>query len=235
MKSTSKIARLFGILFLVGGLGIIIAVFFLFLKGIQEEKLFYLNLVATCLVYTVILLRAGDIFGSVEKVAQNSSGYGLKWTAVWIYVPLALGLIVCSILMELGFALCLIGHLVLLFGLLLLFFLGNLVKTNVNSVVGNIEARKAGLKEINTQIDLLEMHNKLVGGNAYQEAIDKLREGVRFITASDKPAAVALEGKLLEKVRLISFQVENNSQPADVINAEFAECMSIIELRKNQY
>lgn len=232
MKNSLKIIS---ILFLLGGLGIIIAAFFLFLKDIQEEKLFYLNVVATCLVYAIVFLRATDIFSSVDKVAQSGSGYGLKWYGVWFYTPLALGLIVLSIIFELGFNLCLIGHLTLLFILLSFFFLGSVVKNNVNEAIGSIEAHKAGLKEIVTQIDLLEMQSKLSQGAAYQEAIDKLRENVRFITASDNPAAVAFENKLIEKIQLIASQVEHNSQPADVINAEFDECMSIIELRKNQY
>lgn len=232
MKNSSKIIS---ILFLLGGLGIIIATYFLFWKDIQEEKLFYLNMVATCLVYAIIFLRTTDIFGSVDKVAQSSSGYGLKWYGVWVYTPLALGLIVFSIIYGLSFNICLIGHFVLLFILLQFFFLGSVVKNNVNEVIGNIEARKAGLKEIATQIDLLEMQSKLTKGPSYQEAIDKMRENVRFITASDKPAAVAFENKLIEKIRLIASQIEHNSQPADVINAEFDECMSIIELRKNQY
>lgn len=232
MNNTSKIIS---VLFLLGGLGIIIASYFLFLKDVQEEKLFYLNMVVTCLVFAIVFFRATDIFGSVDKVAQSSSGYGLKWFGVWFYTPLALGLIVCSIIYGLSFNTCLIGHLALLFILLLFFFLGSVVKNNVNTVVGNIEARKAGLKEIAAQIDLLEMHNKLSKGASYQESIDKLRENVRFITASDKPAAVAFENKLIEKIQLIASQIEHNSQPADVINAEFDECMSIIELRKNQY
>lgn len=232
MKNSSKIIS---VLFLLGGLGIIIAVFFLFLKDIQEEKLFYLNMVATCLIYAIVFLRATDIFGPVDKVAQSSSGYGLKWYGVWFYTPLALGLIVLSIIFGWSFNICLIGHLALLFILLVFFFLGSLAKNNVNEVVGNIEARKAGLKEIAVQIDLLEMQDKLSKGASYQEAIDKLRESVRFITASDNPAAVAFENKLIEKIRLIASQIEHNSQPSDIINAEFDECMSIIKLRKNQY
>lgn len=232
MKNSSKIIS---ILFLLGGLGIIIAAYFLFLKDIQEEKLFYLNMVATCLVYAIAFLRGTDLFGSVDKVAENSSGYGLKWYGVWIYAPLALGLIIFSIIFELGFNLCLIGHLALLFILLSFFFLGSVVKNNVNEVIGNIEARKSGLKEISAQIALLEMQSKLGKGPSYQEAIDKLKENVRFITASDDPIAVAYENKLIEKIRLIVSQLEHNSQSAEVINAEFDECMSIIELRKKQY
>lgn len=232
MKNYSKIIS---ILFLLGGLGIIIAVYFLFLKDIQEEKLFYFNMVATCLVYAIVFLRATDIFGPVDKVAQNSSGYGLKWYGVWFYTPLALGLIVCSIIYGLEFSSCLIGHLALLFILLLFYFLGSVVKNNVNEAMSSVEARKSDLKEIFTQIDLLEIQSKLGKGPSYQEAIDKLRENVRFITASDKPAAIAFENKLIEKIQLIASQIEHNSQPAEVINSEFDECMSIIELRKCQY
>lgn len=190
---------------------------------------------ATCVVFAVVTLRSTDILGPVDKVAQSGSGYGLKWFGVWFYTPLALALIVLSTIYGWSFNICLIGHIALLLLLLSFFFLGSLVKNNVNEVIGNIEARKAGLKEISTQIDLLEMQSKLSKGASYQEAIDKLRENVRFITASDKPAAIAFENKLIEKIRIIASQIEHNSQPADVIEAEFDECLSIIELRKNQY
>lgn len=223
------------ILFLLGGLGIIIAAYFLFLVDVQEENLFYLNMVVTCLIFAIVFLRGTDIFGPVDRVAKSSSGYGLKWYGVWVYIPLALGLIIFSIIFGLGFNLCLIGHLSLLFVLLLFFFFGSLVKNNANEVIGDIGGRKTGLKEITDQIDLLEMQSKLSKGISCQEAIDKLRENVRFITASDRPAAVAFENKIIEKIRLISSQIEHNSQPAEVISAEFEECLSIIELRKNQY
>lgn len=231
----NKTSKFISILFLIGGWGIVIAAFFLFLKNIQETNLFYLNLIATCLVYSIVIIRAYDILGPVDRVAKSGSGYGLKWLGVWIYTPLALALIVCSIILGLGFNLCLIGHIILLFGLLSFFFLGSLVKNNVNEVTDKIEARKSGLKEISAQIDLLEMHNKMNNGALYQEEIDKLRENVRFITASDNPAAVAYENKLVEKIQLIASQIEHDSQPAEVIKAEFKECMTIIELRKKQY
>lgn len=232
MNNTSKI---FGILFLIGGLGLIIAAYFLFLKDVQEEDLFYLNMIATCVVFSIVFLRAFDLSGSVDKVGKSGAGLGLKWSGVAFYTPLALALIICSIVLGLSFKFCLIGHLLLLFILLIFFFLGSLAKNNANEVIGNIEARKSGLKEIASQIDLLEMYSKLGNGPSCQEAIDKLREEIRFITASDNPVAMSLENKLLERIRLISSQLEHSSQSADVLNAEFKECMSIIELRKKQY
>lgn len=225
----------FSYLFFVGGLGIIVAAFFLFLKDCQEEKLFYLNMVATCLLYAIVFIRAFDIFGTVNQVAKSGSGYGIKWYGVWFYTPFALALIVCSIVLEWGFNFCIIAYFVLLFILLMFFFLGSINKQNVNEVMGNIEARKSGLKDISNQIALLEMNWKVGSGSEYIEKVNDLIEAVRYITASDSPMAVTLEEKLSSKIQLIASQVEHNSQPADVINAEFKECMSLVELRKNQY
>ena len=123
----------------------------------------------------------------------------------------------------------------MLFFLLLLFFFASIVKTNTNEVIDNIERRKDGLKEISSEIDILEIHNKLNGDSSYQEAIVNLRDAVRYITASDKPAAIALERKLIEKIRLVNSQIQNNSQPTEVICNELKECLSIIELRKKQF
>lgn len=231
MKNKSQIIS---ILFLLGGIGIIIASFFLFLEEYQESNLFYLNMIAICLVYTINFISAFDIFSPIESVSKSSSGYGLKWYAVWTYTPIALALIILSIIFSLSFNFCLIGHLVLLFFLLLLFFFASIVKTNTNEVIDNIERRKDGLKNISSEIDILEIHNKLNGHSSHIEAIGKLREAVRYITASDNPTAIVLERKIIEKIRLINRQIENNSEPVEVICDELKECLSIIELRKNQ-
>ena len=231
MKNSSKVIS---ILLYLGGLGLIIASFFLFLKECQQENLFYLNLVATSLVYSIVTLRSFDLLGTVEKVGASGSGYGLKWVGMWIYIPLALLLVVTSIIFGFGFNFSLIGHLVLLFVLLSFFFGGNLVSNNANEVIGAIEARKSGLKEISAQIDMLEMNARLAGGK-YQDKINALRESVRYITASDNKTAVMMEDKLLLKIKLLTTQVEDWTVPAEAVNAGFDECMSIIEMRKKQY
>ncbi len=230
-----NISKLYIALLFVGGLGIIIAVYFLFLKECQNKNMFYLNMIATCLVYAIVYLRSFDIFGSVEHAAQSGAGYGLNWYGVWLYAPLALALIVLSIIFEWSFNFCLIGHLVFLFILLVFFFLGFTVKSNVNEVMSNIEARKVGLKEISAQIEMLEIQCKLGNVTSYLDSIGELKENLRFITASDKPVATMLEARLIDKIRLITSQVERNSQTVDVIHEELKECMKIIELRKNQY
>lgn len=230
-----KSSKIINYLFLVSGVGIIVAIFFLFLKDCQEEKLFYLNLVASCIIYIFIFFRSFDIFGTVGQVGSSGSGYGIKWYGLWFYTPIAVALVTASIILEWQFNFCLIGHLILLFFLFMFFFLGRITKKNVNEVIGNIESRKSGLNDIATQISLLEMNCKMGESSAYLENVNSLREAVRFITASDSPMARTLEKKISTKIQLIATQVEHSSQPNDVIKAEFKECMSLVELRKNQY
>lgn len=223
------------LLFLLGGIGIIVAIFFLFLQEYQEPNLFYLNLIATCLVFAVNFVCGFDIFGTVENVAKVSSGYGLKWYGIWLYTPLAITLIICSICYEIGFNICLIGHLILLFILLGFFFLATVVHNNTNDVASKINARKAGLRDISLQADLLEIQCKLKSSMDYMDGINDIKEQIRYITASDNPLAIELETQIASKIRLLTSQIEHSSQTSDKIKAGFAECMSLIELRKKQY
>lgn len=232
MKSSHRIVSY---LFFIAGLGIIISSFFLFLKDVQEEKLFYLNLVVSNLVYGVIFLRATDIFGTLGKVSESGSGFGLKWYAVWTYVPLAVILIVLSIIIEWPFKFCLVGHLILLFLLLLQFFLGSLAKSNVNESKEKVEARKSGLREINSRLALLEIACQTGKGVMFMDNVSDLKDSIRFVTASDDVLARSLEDRIISTITLITNQIECSSQSAEVIKTEFDECIHLIELRKKQY
>ena len=222
-------------LFLLAGLGIIIATFFLLLRNLQEENLFYLNLAASCFVFITIFFRFFDILGTTRKVADSGSAYGLRWYGVRFYIPLALALVILSILLKWPFNPCLIGHLILLFILLMFFFLGAIAKKSVNESMVKIEARKDGLKKLSEQISYLEAQNQIYNSGIYQQEINRLKEGVRYITASSNPSAINLEKQLLEKLRDMTQQMEHSSQSKDVIHSEFKECMTLIELRKKQY
>lgn len=227
-----KKLQYFSLLFLLGGIGIIVAIFFLLLQKYQEPNLFYLNLIATCLVFAVNFICVFDIFGTVEDVAKVSSGYGLKWYGIWLYTPLAITLIICSICYEIGFNICLIVHLILLFILFGFFFLATVVHNNTNDVASKINARKAGLR---VQVDLLEIQCKLKSNMDYMDGINDIKEQIRYITASDNPLAIELETQIASKIRSLTSQIEHSSQTSDKIKAGFAECMSLIELRKKQY
>ena len=227
--------------FLAGGLGLIIAAFFLFLQDSMQENLFYLNLVISCLVFAVIFLRTTDIFGTVNDVAGSGGGLGLKWFATWMYIPLALLLVIGSTLLSVGgtlpswgFNFCLIAHLVLLFGLLLFFFLGKVAQDNVNRTQATVAERKSVLAAVNSQLTQLELACSLRAAS-HIDTVRSLKEDIRFITASDNPSARAIEEQIYSRLRLITNQVEQGSQPADTIESELGECRILASQRKNIY
>lgn len=223
------------LIFFIVILGLIVAGYFLLLKDIQEEKLFYLNMIATCVVASMIYVRSSDIFDSVGKVASRSAGYGLKWTGLWIYVVLALALIVLSIVLRWEFTLCLLIHIALIIIVLGYFFLGSTASDNANRVIAETEERKSVLRQISNQINMLEARCKMGSGSEYLDTIATIRENVRFITASEKPEAAETEKKLLTELILITDQIGNASQSSDTINSELKDCLSLIEIRKRQY
>jgi len=142
MKITSKILSS---LLLVAGLIIIIVGYYIFLYSYYTDNAlerFYLSLIATCVVYLVVAFRSLDIFGAVKSVSEKSPGYGLYWAGVWIYVPLAIVVIVLTLIRVISFKFALIAHLILLFVLFSFFLLGKISQENTKSAMTNIENRK---------------------------------------------------------------------------------------------
>ena len=233
MKKTLSVISL---LFLAGILGLVIAAFFLLLKDLQEEKLFYLNLVMSCVAIGLVFWRGGDLFGTVEKVGDSAPGYGLKWRGLLVYVPLAVLLIAASMIYSIPFKFCIIGHVALLLLLLGFFILGQASQENVGQVMSDIERRKSGLNDINSKLSLLEIACRTSPvGAGFADRAEALKEAVRFITASDNETAVSIEDKLNSKIQLITSQLENGSRTSELIDEEFNECMTLVELRKKLY
>lgn len=232
MKTATKVLSY---ILMAAGLGIVIAIFYVFLYDqFTEETInkFYLSLIASCIVYLLVILRATDIFASVGAVARKGSGYGFFWTGMWIYVPLAVVTIIVTLIGIMGFNLALMVHLILLFGLLGMFLLGYLTQGNVNSVMQAIDARNSGLKNINSQLSLLEIALKTHSRDNFTETLEEIQDGVRMITASDNPAAIDLEGCLYSKLMLMTDNVNGSVTEDEVLRKDFEECMALISLRK---
>ncbi len=232
MNNTSK---LFGWLLYLAGLGLVIAAFVLFLDECQEKNMFYMNMIVSCLIFSVAYFNVFDVYGLVSKVKDSTSSFGLAWIGSGIYLLSATALVVCSILLHLGFNLCLIVHLALIFVFCIFLFMGSIVKSNVNKAERDVKARKAGLDNINAKMTMLEIACSGGEGRQYLEAVESLKEELRFVTPSESAAALAVEDKIADKITLVTSQIERSTQPADVILAGLKDCKSLIELRKKQY
>lgn len=224
-----------GILLVLGGLGVIVAVFFLLLDDIQSRDIFYLNLIVSCLVYVLLVLRSNDIFGTVEQVAESGSGFGLKWRGLSLYAPLAVLAVALSFLLHLGFALWLIVQIVLLLMFLGYQFIGAVASSNVNMAIEVVEERKTSLNETKSRVDALEMACRMKGQMSYIESIESVKEHLRYVTPSVNPSALELEDKLKSRIEKMTSQIELGVYNQELAQQDFKECLVIIEMRKKLY
>ena len=221
-------------LFLLGGVALIIAVFLLFLKEVLAVDMLYLNMTACCLAYIITFVSAFDLLGPVAQVKKGAPGYGLRWTATWIYLPAVTATVTLSIILGLGFNLCLILHLAYLFCFLLMTVLSVTIAHNVNAHEVKEEVRRSGLKEIQTNMVLLEAQCAMNAAHLSPK-VERIKEEMRYVTASDSPAAKALESKILSQISLATVKVEAPLVDTAAVEKELDACLTLIELRKKQY
>lgn len=231
MKNINKALCLF---FLLGGVALIVAVFLLFLKEILEPDMLYLDIVSCCVAYVITFVSAADIIGSVSRVSKAAPGYGLRWTAEWIYLPAVIVTVILSIVLQLGFNLCLILQICYLFVFLMMTVLSVALSHNVNGFEAKEEARRSGLKDIQAGIAMLEAQCAM---NAVAQApeVARIKEEMRYVTASDSPAAAALEEKIIRQLSLLEVKLSDPAADRKVVDQEFEACLKLIELRKKQY
>lgn len=230
-----KKLRYLSVLLLVGGIGIVIALFFLLLRDFQESRLFYLNMSVTILLLIVIYIYGIDLFGTIPRVSSRGPGYGVSWYGLRLYALTTITIVICSIVWCWSFSLCIVVHLILLLLLLSFVFLGMIMVNNVNKVSSDIINRKSVLQEINTQLSVLEIQCQLKGVADYMESINKLKESVRYITSTDNVRARELEKNLLSNIRLLTSMIEQSSVSNEEFDAKMLECIKLVELRKTLY
>ena len=231
MKGLSKAL---GAAFLVGGLALIVAVFFLFLKECQPENLFYLNMAVCCLMYIISFVTMYDIVGSVDDVAKAAPGFGLRWLADGTYIFSVILLVVLSIVYQLNFNLCLLIH----FAILLLYLWAAFVASRMGNLVTKFEEkevqRKNSLEQIKARLDEVELAYRLPNAPSYIPKIEKIREELRYISPSDAAMAQTIEAKIVEALALVSVKLSSNGV-AEEIEAGLDQVLVLIDMRKKQY
>lgn len=231
MKNLSKAAVA---AFLVGGLALIIATFFLFLKECQPENLFYLNLVAACMVYLISFFTMFDVVGTVDEVGRRASGLGLRWMSDGLYLLFAIALIVVSIIYELPFKVCLIIHIALLLGYLFMVFVSSKIGTMTSSFEEKEKERKSGMDQIKASLTGLKLKCRMSSDQACLSMLDKIREELRFVSPSNDAAARMIEDQILGVLSLVDTMLASSGNE-DKIKAELDKCLSLIDMRKKEY
>lgn len=224
-----------GILLMLGGVGIIIAAFYLFLAQIQAENLFYLNLIVTIWVFVLAYCNIFDLFGSVSSIARSSSSFGLIWIALGIYLPASVAMVVLSIVLHLSFSLCLIIHLsgLLVFSTAML--LAFVTARGVNNAMEKEEHRKQGQYSIESAIAILEADCTTGRLSECLPLVQSLKQECRFITPSSSQAAQALDAKIVAQIESAARILQKPSSTPESFKAEIDRCITLVGLRKKQY
>lgn len=222
-------------LLLVFGECLVVAAFFLFLRNVQEENLFYLNLVAAM----ALLALNSSVVTESDRSAEMTSGYaglGLRWLAVWLLTGCSVVLIVCSVIFELPFHLCLWGQLLLVFGAAILIVWAKIAADNAAEVLDRVDEERSGLKMLAAQLTLMEA---AATGSAIapvaRETVAKLQEEVNCLTVSLTPVARTLESELLDRMRAMTASLRDPAIDAEAFRKAAAECTEILKIRRKQY
>lgn len=231
-----KVLRLIGYLFLIGGIGIIITVYFVLLRDKQEERLFYLNLVVTCLAYGALFLRGFDLLGPIERVGRSSASYGILWASTRLYLLLSLGCVICSIYFEWIFKWCLVIQIIFVLLMLLGLYIAAIVNNNVERAGQRVERRGSCLQQINQQLRVLEVKCQQAGTPQYLEQVSQLKEAMKYVTPSDNALARDLEAQLYDQLSLVRSRLEQGWGDAqDTIAERLRNCLELAQQRKKQY
>ncbi len=218
------------------GEGLICALFFLGLKGMEPEELFYVNLGAASLAYILIFVHSFNLTGQFSRSSHSTAGVGASMVGVSLYALAVTALVVISYMgmLELPLALILHGAAIALLILFAIFTHSSV--ENVSSAMGEIEQRKESLSDIRSRVDSLEIEARLSeNGTKYGALIVELREQIRYITPSDNSLAKSLEAKLAVEIQTM----EMLSRAADADSerrwrAAYNTAREIIKLRKQQ-
>ena len=231
MKGLSKAL---GDAFLVGGLALIVAVFFLFLKNCQPENLFYLNLAVCCIMYITSFVTMYDLVGSVDDVAKAAPGFGMRWIADGTYAVSVIALVALSIVYQLNFNLCIVIHI----AILLLYLWAAFVASRMSNLVTKFEEketqRKSGLEQVRARLDEVELACRLANVSSYIPKIDKIRDELRYISPSDSAMAQTLESKIVESLALVNVKLSSAGKAED-IEAGLDQVLLLMDMRKKQY
>lgn len=218
------------------GEGIICAGFFLGLKGVEPENLFYLNLAAVSLSYILIFINAFNLTKQVSKSEHSPAGLGALIKGLSFYVVAVVFAVICSYAFKWSLPLALVIHAILLFVLLLYVIFARVSVSNVTSAMEEIEERKSSLNIVKAQLDSLELEVKVgINSDKYSPMIDTIREDIRYITPSSSEAAQNLEERIAVEFRTMSMVARGTDEDshrrwlaaANSVNA-------LIKLRKQQ-
>lgn len=226
--------RILLVLLMVLGEGLLLAASFLFLKDLSSIEVFTLNTVVLSMVFVLLFSQNFLLSSKSTDESHSPAGYGISWIGLILYAAAAITVVVLSYGIIYSFPLMLILQGVSLFILLFFAVMGRISSSSVKVAIDEIEARKYILRDVLSQLDILEVEVKTSQQlSLHTPQIAKLREEIRFITPSPNADAHSLEEQIEGAIFQLRHQVASYN-PERWLTL-YDRCLALIQLRKSKY
>lgn len=224
-----------GLIVLLLGLGLIAAGFFLFARGGDDERVFWLGMISVGLMYSVNVIHAFDFFGSQSKFESGLGGLGVKMFFLPLYSVLVIAIVLLSIHYEVEFRYQLYGQSILIFLLIVSLFLVQLANTHANSVQVEQDHSAKSKAEILNVLREFELWCLREPDSAVTVIgmVKSLMEEVRYISPTNSQEATEIDGEVLENLKE-AFDLSKREQAPDA-ESILRKCQSLIQARKKLY
>ena len=155
MQTKADFSRIYFVLYVVG-LGLILGAFYLLVAPEHRTHIAWLNLAAVYAVFTIDFAIFSLASIGTRSFEQRIAGLGILSTTAILYSLLAVALIVVGTVQSLTFRQQLVGHLVLLFGVLIATAVARTSILHASEVAEEEKNTRSSLEDLKAEIALCE-------------------------------------------------------------------------------
>jgi len=226
--------RIFGILAILLGLGLIIGGFIIFGDSL-EDKVRVLDIIVSCVIYIQLIGIAVFPIVDTSKESQKEVGMmGIHYSTLTICCILSLAWMVVGILYDISFTYQLMGQLEVLFFL----FLGRVTTLQSGEKVASVYAKEKGMMagkvSLRREMDdmMADLANVSTVDNTVKQRLQSLQDSMRFLTPSSESEAMNLEAQILALIDDLKFLTKDPGRNNETIREKVGQLETIFMKRK---
>lgn len=187
-------------IFLVLGIGLIIALGILLKDYFDDTAVWVLDLVVSCVAYSALFYSFSAIMAPAEDVSAGVAGMGIRMWVAGFYTLLAVGMGVAGFFVPIDFKWQLLVQIGLLVVLASGLFGGMMANQRLNQVEANSQLNQAAKLDLSYRGQQLKLAAIGMSDTELQRTINKLADRMNYITPSHSPMAITLDDQLAKVV-----------------------------------
>ncbi len=216
---------------------LIVSAFYLLIPEVFWNKGFYLNMIATSIVYLFNILTIFNLFPSTDNFNKKIAGLGILMFFDIIYTLLAVSIIVVGMFSLIPFNLQLILHSGLLFGLAIILFISNGSSDYAQTVYQSEKTIRNGILNLRTAISEVEFsyNTAKLDWQSEGKTIYEIKEIARYLSPIQNEAAELLELKIIAEFKNLIEEFSHNIPDRQIVKDKLMQCNILLNKRKQFY